>query len=107
MLERILHKLRRRVRFYSQPRPASVLPLCAPLSLPEGITASALRAWLRTVHPAGAPPQEMASYGEEDFERFVHTWHLTAGLSGDCLELGANPYFITMLLRRFSPLQLT
>jgi SAM-dependent methyltransferase len=66
-----------------------------------------LRAWLRTVHPAGAPPREMANYCGDDFERFVRTWGLTHGLTGECLELGASPYFTTMLLRRFSPLQLT
>jgi SAM-dependent methyltransferase len=107
MWERILGKLRRRARLYSEPRPARALPLRPPLSLPEGVTANALRAWLRTVFPAGAPPLEMARYCEEDFERFVRTWELTAGLEGECLEIGANPYFTTMLLRRFSSLRLT
>ncbi len=49
----------------------------------------------------------MARYASEDFERFVLTWELTRGLTGECLELGANPYFTTMLLRRYSPLRLT
>jgi SAM-dependent methyltransferase len=49
----------------------------------------------------------MVRYAEEDFERFVHTLKLAGGLTGACLELGANPYFTTMLLRRFSPLRLT
>jgi SAM-dependent methyltransferase len=107
MLGRILHRLRRAVRLRFEPRPETLLALRPPLSLPDGISADALRAWLRTVHPAGAPAQEMANYCGEDFERFVRTWHLAAGLTGECLEIGANPYFTTMLLRRFSPLRLT
>jgi len=107
MVGRILHKLWRRVRLCFEPRPETLWPLRPPLLMPPGIGVDALRAWLQTVHPAGAPAQEMAGYCAEDFERFVRTWHLSVGLSGDCLELGANPYFTTMLLRRFSPLRFT
>src|SRR5437868_7830198 len=107
MLGRILRRLKREVRTRSEPRPETLCSLRRPLHLPQGITTPALRAWLATVHPAGAPPDEMARYCGEDFERFVRTWHLSDGLEGACLELGANPYFTTMLLRRFSPLALT
>lgn len=103
MLGRILRTVLRRL----QPRPASLLPLRPPLSFPEGLGEAALRRWLGTVHPVGAPAREMANYCGADFERFVRTWQLTSGLTGECLELGANPYFTTMLLRRFSPLRLT
>jgi SAM-dependent methyltransferase len=104
---RILHKLWRRVRPLWQPRPETLLPLRPALELPGGVSEGSLRAWLRTVHPAGAPSREMANYCAEDFERFIRTWRLTQGLTGECLELGANPYFTTMLLRRFSALRLT
>jgi SAM-dependent methyltransferase len=107
MVGRILHKLWRGVRRCFEPRPETLWPLRPPLLMPPGIGVDALRAWLQTVHPAGAPAREMAGYCAEDFERFIRTWHLSVGLSGDCLELGANPYFTTMLLRRFSPLRLT
>jgi SAM-dependent methyltransferase len=108
MLRRILRKLGRKLRMRLEPYPQSLLPRLRPvLCLPEGIAEEALRAWLEKVHPAGAPLEEMASYCREDFERFVRTWHLTVGLQGECLELGASPYFTTMLLRRFSSLRLT
>jgi SAM-dependent methyltransferase len=104
---RTLHKLWRKIRLRFEPRPEILFTLRPPLSLPLGTSKDALRTWLQTVHPAGAPPEEMANYCAEDFERFVRTWHLAADLTGECLELGANPYFTTMLLRRFSPLRLT
>src|SRR4051794_13254260 len=80
------------------PRPAGLYPLRRPLPLPYGVGAAELRRFLLTVRPDGAPADEMARYCAEDFERFVLTWDLARGLTGDCLELGANPYFTTMLL---------
>src|SRR4051812_242060 len=99
MLGRILRKLRRVL----EPAPASLLPAPTPLPCPDGIAIQELRRWLATVQPAGAPADEMARYSGEDCERFVRTWRLTDSLAGDGLELGANPYFTTMLLRRFRP----
>jgi SAM-dependent methyltransferase len=107
MLGRILGKIWRRVRYRLEPRPETVLPLRRPLPLPDGVSEAELRRFVLGVRPAGAPDAEMARYAAEDFERFVLTWDLTRGLDGACLELGANPYFATMLLHRFTPLRLT
>ncbi|MBI3410533.1 MAG: methyltransferase domain-containing protein [Planctomycetes bacterium] len=107
MVGRILHRIRRKLRVMREPEPESILPLRRPLTLPSEVAERELRSFLAGVRPAGAPPEEMARYCQEDFERFVLTWQLTEGLTGDCLELGANPYFTTMLLRRFSRLALT
>lgn len=49
----------------------------------------------------------MKAYGTHDFKRFVYTLGLTQGISGKCLELGANPYFTTMLLQQFTKLELS
>jgi SAM-dependent methyltransferase len=49
----------------------------------------------------------MDQYCGQDFRRFVYTYGLARDLTGAALELGANPYFTTMLLTQFSPLQLT
>jgi SAM-dependent methyltransferase len=103
----LLNKLWRRVRYRLEPRPAAVLPLRRPLPLPNGVTEEQLRHFVLSVRPAGAPEAEMARYATEDFERFALTWDLARGLDGDCLELGANPYFTTMLLRRHTALRLT
>jgi SAM-dependent methyltransferase len=107
MLGKLFAKLWRRVRYRLEPRPDAVFALRRPLSLPEGVSEVELRRFVLGIRPVGAPEAELARYAAEDFERFVHTWALVRDLTGDCLELGANPYFTTMLLRRFTPLRLT
>ncbi|WP_158660411.1 class I SAM-dependent methyltransferase [Paraburkholderia terrae] len=83
-------------------------PLRPPLPLPEGVNRDDLFEWLRCVRVEDAP-ESIASYCEQDFERFLHTFGLVqravAGSSEPMtgLELGANPYFTTMLLRQFTP----
>jgi SAM-dependent methyltransferase len=47
----------------------------------------------------------MRAYATADFRRFVYTWGLAREERGRCLELGGNPYFTTILLRRFTDLQ--
>jgi SAM-dependent methyltransferase len=49
----------------------------------------------------------MANYCKQDFKRFVYTYGLARDLSGKCLELGANPYFTTILLQEFTQLKLS
>ena len=102
MLTRIAHRLWRKARHLVGPRPASLFPLCPPLPLPTGVSEADLLAFLQSVRPAKAPIEEMARYCGHDFKRFVYTFGLIEEWSGPCLELGANPYFTTMLLRRFS-----
>ena len=81
-----------------------LFPLMKPLPLPDGVTESQLFDFVTSVRVADAPEAEMKAYGEHDFRRFVYTWDLTRGATGKCLELGGNPYFTTMLLNEFSPL---
>jgi SAM-dependent methyltransferase len=82
-------------------------PLRPALPLPDGVTRDELFNWVKTVRVADAP-DSIAQYCEQDFERFVRTLalvqHVTAGAAGPKtgLELGANPYFTTMLLREFT-----
>ena len=49
---------------------------------------------------------ELKNYAFSDFRRFVYTFNLTKDLNGKCLELGANPYFTTILLKYFTDLNL-
>jgi SAM-dependent methyltransferase len=85
-------------------------PLRPPLPLPKGVTRDELFEWVRTVRVADAP-DSISQYCEQDFERFVHTLalveHATASSPGrkTGLELGANPYFTTMLLREFTSVE--
>lgn len=103
ILRKTWAKVRRRLRRGG----TASFPLTPPLPLPAGVSEERLRAFLGSVTPADAPPQEMANYCGADFRRFVYTYGLAAGLTGRCLELGANPYFTTMLLHQFARLQLT
>ncbi len=75
--------------------------------MPAGVTEKELHAFLMSVRPVNAPPLEMANYCEQDWRRFVYTLDLVHYLTGNCLELGSNPYFTTTLLKSFTPLNLT
>jgi|GEM_PF-654389 len=99
--------MNRKVKNALEPQPNALFPLTPELPLPKGVSESELRAFLKSVLIADAPPQEMANYCEQDFRRFVYTYGLVRDLTGKCLELGSNPYFTTMLLRQFTQLELT
>lgn len=71
------------------------------LSLPTGCSLEQLHAYLASVRLEGAPPQEMANYLADSFLRFLYTLSLVPDGSGNLLEIGANPYFTTLLVRKF------
>jgi SAM-dependent methyltransferase len=52
-------------------------------------------------------PGELKPYVDGAFWRFLHTWGCVRDLHGRALELGANPYFTTFLLQRFTALDLS
>jgi SAM-dependent methyltransferase len=107
MLKRASCKMWRRIVAGLEAPPAALFPLHPALPLPPGQTEAPLLAFLETVRPEGAPAEEMIQYCRHDFRRFVYTLGLVGDLTGKALELGANPYFTTMLLRRFMRLELT
>lgn len=81
-------------------------PLCPALPLPQGVSEKQLLEFLKSVRPADAPIKEIELYCQQDFRRFVYTYGLVKEASGECLELGSNPYFTTFLLREFTQLKL-
>ena len=85
----------------------SSFPLSPPLTLPAGVSEDELHSFLRSVRPADAPENEMENYCDQDWRRFVYTLGLVPQVRGKCLELGANPYFTTILLKQFTSLELT
>ena len=87
--------------------PASMFPLRPNLPLPEGVSEQQLFDFVTSIRVADAPEAEMRAYGTHDFRRFVYTTGLAKGLHGKCLELGANPYFTTILLKKFTDLDLS
>ncbi|HKO99192.1 MAG TPA: glycosyltransferase [Pyrinomonadaceae bacterium] len=73
-----------------------------PLPLPEGWIDEDLRKLVSSVLVEDGPPDEMKNYANSDFRRFVYTLSLVPNRSGiSVLELGANPYFMTVLLSQF------
>lgn len=103
----LLNKVKAKVRNALDTKPGSLFPLHPQLPLPEGVSEEELFNFLSSVLVADAPPQEMANYCQQDFRRFVYTYGLVRDLSGQCLELGANPYFTTLLLKEFTQLKLS
>jgi len=87
-----------------EPEEVSVTDLAKspPLPVPAGWTEDALRRLLTSVRVEDGSVEELRGYVEADFKRFVYTLGLVPEKSGQrILELGANPYFTTTLLRKF------
>jgi SAM-dependent methyltransferase len=53
------------------------------------------------------PVGQLDPYVHDALYRFIHSWQLVKDEQGSCLELGANPYFITWLLQEHTELNLT
>lgn len=103
----LIKKILRRIRPERAVPPENQFPLRPPLPIPNGMSEDEIFEFVTSVRVADAPEQEMRAYGTHDFRRFVYTLGLVSGLEGKCLELGANPYFTTMLLERFTKLDLS
>ncbi|MHC5745179.1 MAG: methyltransferase domain-containing protein, partial [Nostoc sp.] len=101
--KKIIRKLKRKV----EKSEVELYPLRPDLHLPEGINEPQLFDFLKSVLVKDASSIEMENYCKQDFKRFVYTYGLARDLSGKCLELGANPYFTTILLKEFTNFQLS
>ncbi|MEX2099853.1 MAG: class I SAM-dependent methyltransferase [Acidimicrobiia bacterium] len=77
-----------------------------PLPVPVGTTEDDVRALLDSVSVDGAPPAELAAYAADAFGRLLHTWGMVAVEHGRALEIGANLYFMTVLLAEHTSLEL-
>ncbi len=75
------------------------------LVLPEGSTPEGLFEFLAGPRRPADPrlTDERRGYLGNDFTRFVRTLALVDPGAADILEIGADPYFTTLLLRRFRP----
>jgi len=103
VLKRVISTLRGRLH----KKPGVVFPLTPHLPLPTGISEQQLFNFITSVRVQDAPEAEMRAYGTHDFRRFVYTWGLARDIKGKCLELGGNPYFTTMLLKKFTDLDIS
>lgn len=71
------------------------------LPVPEHISEERLYTFLLSCRLRDAPRAEMEGYCNDSFRRFVYTLGLVPDGDGTLLELGANPYFTTILLKKF------
>lgn len=78
--------------------------------LPEGHTEGDLLEYLQGITPIRIDERtrtELSAYLRSEFRRFLHTLALVPDGEGRLLEVGADPYFTTMLLRRFRRYELS
>jgi SAM-dependent methyltransferase len=75
--------------------------------VPEGETLAQLEAVFRTWSIDGSSVGSLDGYVNEALWRFLHTWGLARHEKGTCLELGANPYFLTHLLNVYTNLDVS
>lgn len=74
------------------------------LPLPDGFTREKILDTLTAVSVDNSARGELYGYAFADCERFLHTLALIpTEASGKLIEIGANPYFTTLLVRRFRP----
>src|SRR5262249_28271597 len=78
-----------------------------PVPVPPGLDESQLRAMFDSFSIDGSAEAALTPYAGEAFWRFLRTWDLVRDNRGTALELGANPYFITVMLERFTSLSMT
>ena len=77
--------------------------------LPPRETEASIREWLGALHADREDPRvraELAAYLDGDVRRFLNTLGLVPQGRGRLLEVGADPYFTTALLRRFREYEL-
>jgi len=90
-----------------EPSPEPIrFPTALPRPLPDGWTEDEIREVMSTFRIDGSAEGELLPYVNDALWRFLHTWGMVRGESGRGLELGANPYFITWLLREHTSLDL-
>ncbi len=75
--------------------------------LPAGLTLADVEKSFRSWSVNGEPVGHMDGYVDDSMIRFLHTWGIVRDDKGSALELGANPYFTTELLDRYTDLDLT
>jgi SAM-dependent methyltransferase len=78
-----------------------------PVPLPDGTSRAGLERAFCSWSVNGEPVGHLDAYVDDFMWRFLHTWEMVRDDIGDCLELGANPYFTTYLPDEHTKLELT
>ena len=72
------------------------------LDLPTGESLDSILSYLQKYRLEGSAKEELKNYLQEDFKRFLYTLQLIPKESGRLLEIGANPYFMSLLIRKYT-----
>jgi hypothetical protein len=83
------------------------LALERPVPTPPGLDLATIEAVFRSYSVNDEPEGHLNAYVDDSFWRFLQTWGLVRDERGQCLEIGANPYFTTLLLEEYTDLTLT
>ncbi len=86
-------------------RKCIVMNLEANFNLPQNETQESILRYLRSYCVDNGDKIEMQNYLNEDFKRFLITLSLLPHNEGRLLEIGANPYYTSLLIRKFSNYQ--
>jgi SAM-dependent methyltransferase len=78
-----------------------------PRFLPANWTRETLRAYLQSVVIGGVSRDEHLEYIDANFDRLLYTAGLVPSRCQKALEIGADPYFLTLLLKKFCNLELS
>jgi SAM-dependent methyltransferase len=78
-----------------------------PVPVPPGLGLATIERVFRSYSVNNEPEGHLDAYVQDSFWRFLHTWALVRDEQGVCLEIGANPYFTTLLLDDHTDLELT
>ena len=87
--------------------PPNMVISAPPLPLPVGQTEQSIKELFASVTIEDTSTLELENYWKQDWKRFVYTYGLVSHLNGSCLELGANPYYTSVLLKYFTPFEQT
>ncbi len=79
-----------------------------PIQYPNGETELSLLNYLKGFKLDGSSGNELENYLKEDFKRFIYTLNLIPEPKCDAslLEIGSNPYFTSILIKKFTSYQL-
>ena len=89
---------------FSRAIPDEIAPRCNQPSVPTfGRDIEALRSAFEDLSIDGGPRGGLRGYAGHDMERFLRTVELIPESAATALEIGANPYFTSILTRWFKP----
>lgn len=89
------------VRLARASAPNAIASTAPPLTFPPGVSRVQLLKSLVSLEMDRPEPAELRAYAEADCDRFIYTLGMVPEHAGSALEIGANPYFTTILLKQF------